>query len=1023
MRFRFGRYELDEDAGELRHDGRPVAIQPKPLALLVHLVRERERVVPFDELYELLWSGVAVTPSSLTRAVSVARSAIGDTGRGDVIKSVARRGYRFSADVVCVESGPRTAAQRGASADAARDPFVGRDAALATLRSAWADAAAGRGRLALVTGPPGMGKTRLGEEMARELEASGARLLVGRARDGEGVPALWLWAQILRQIAALPPGAHGEPLAIAASALAELAPELATGLPHVERGGATRSPDQNRFLLFEAITGALLRLAGERPVLLFLEDLQWAGSSSLRLLEHLAFETADAPLLVLATVRSEPRLREHPVERLLAVLRAQRHVVEVTLRGFSRREVAQLLEHALGRPAPADLSSELVARTEGIPLLLREALRLLAERGDLREPESVRRWAVSLPSHALDLVQRPLERLSPPCAELLAAGAVLGREWTLPLAAAVAGIGRDVALDLADEAAAAGVIEPAPESAASWRFSHALFQEGVYARLPAGARVRLHARAADEIERRHAGDVEHVIAELAHHRHASLAVGDPERAFACAEQAASQALRVFAFEQAATHYGQALAAIEHAEPIDASRRLATLLSLGEALGLAGDREQRRRVFDRALAEARAQERPLDLARAAIGFCDVAEWAPEDEEGLARLDEALAALPADAERERAQLLTRIAYLSPRRHFERAVEIARIAVEQARRLADPEIEQDALYALHFLLAGPDFIAECESLAQESIAAARRGSVCDVTVITALDDASNRLMMGDAAGARESRALAADLAGRTPTLARRFNMMVYDSGVATLEGRLDEAARIAEEAFAIGARIQHPYLRGIRRLNTAVLARNRGDEEAVLRIFDPRPPIRGGPLHWVRSFTARALVAVGRVEEARAVFEELARQGFDSVPRNIRWPCSIVEIAHLCADLRDADRAAALIPLLEPTLGRHGLIPVSMCYAGPVSLALARLADVCGDTDRADALFDDAVQACEALGARPMQAQSLLEHGALLLRLGRRADARARFEAGRRIAAALGLGHLAARAAAPSARTDQR
>ncbi|RIL06783.1 MAG: hypothetical protein DCC71_05260, partial [Proteobacteria bacterium] len=113
MIFRFARdagagqsaalYELDEEAHELRRDGEPVAIQPKPLALLLHLVRERDRVVPLDELFEVLWPGVAVTPSSLTRAVSVARSAIGDTGRGDLVRSFARRGYRFCGDVIAIE--------------------------------------------------------------------------------------------------------------------------------------------------------------------------------------------------------------------------------------------------------------------------------------------------------------------------------------------------------------------------------------------------------------------------------------------------------------------------------------------------------------------------------------------------------------------------------------------------------------------------------------------------------------------------------------------------------------------------------------------------------------------------------------------------------------------------------------------------------------------------------------------------------------------------------------------------------
>ena len=1014
MLFRFGSYELDEAAGELRRDGTSVRIQPKPLALLQHLVRERERVVPIEELYELLWAGVAVTPSSLTRAVSVARSAIGDTGRGDVIRSVARRGYRFCADVIVIDSrlsGAAPAARSPAGA-AGRDPFVGREAALATLRAAWTEAASGSGRIALVTGPPGIGKTRLCEELGLEVGQAGARLLTARARDGEGVPALWLWAQVLRQLAALPKGPHGDALGTAASALVELAPELATGLPQSERRSAARSLEQNRFLLFDAIAGALVRLARERPVVLSLEDLQWAGDTSLRLLEHLVFEMAGAPLLVLATVRSDVRPPDHPVERMLASLRAQRSCAEVALRGLSRREVAQLVEHALGRPPPPDLSSELVARTEGVPLLVREALRLLGERGDLLQPDAVRRWAVSLPTHALDLVQRPLERLSARSAELLAAGAVLGREWALPLAAAVAGIERDAALDLADEAAAVGVLEPAPDAPAAWRFSHALFQEVLRGRLPAGRRARLHARAAAELERRHGADHAAVIAELSHHHHESLAVGDPARAFECAKLAASQALRVFAFEQAAAHYRKALAALEYL-PVDAARRLATLLELGTVLRHAGDRTRRREVFDRAMGEARALGRPLELARAAVGFCDLAEWAPEDEEAFARLEEARALLAGDAELERAQVSTRIAYLSARRRPDRALPTAREAVELARRLADPEVRQDALYGLHFLLAGPDHLDEREQLAAEITEVARAGPASDVSIIAILDDASDRLALGDGAAARQTRSLAGEVTSGSPSPARRFNLTVYDAGVALLEGRVADSARLVDEAEALGLRIQHPYARGVQRMLRSVAARLRGDEMEVLRLLDPRPQFRYGPVQWVTAFGGRALLAVGRTAEGRALFEELVTTGFDAIPRNIRWPNTIVEIANLCADLCDTARAEALIALLEPCANLHGVLPLAIAYGGPFTRALARLATVCGRTDRADDLYAQAADSCARLGAQPMHAQVLLEHGALELRRRERRRARERLEESSALAASLGLEVLAAQA----------
>jgi DNA-binding winged helix-turn-helix (wHTH) protein len=967
-------YELDEEAGELRRDGVPVAIQPKPFALLLHLIRERERVVSLDELYERLWPDVAVTPSSLTRAVSVARSAIGDTGRGEAIKSVARRGYRFSANVVAIAAADAKDAAaapaesaRSRPGDAARALFVGREDALATLREAWREAATGHGAVALVTGPPGIGKTRLAEVFAAEAARGGARVLTGRAREGEGVPALWLWTEAVRDLA---PGADG--------ALARLA---SGAEPALAEGESERSPEQSRFLLFDGVARALVAASRERPIAIVLEDLQWAGTASLRLLEHLCFEIEGAPLLVVGTVRDETRARGHPLDRTVATLRQQARCVEVALRGFSRREVGQLVERTIGRPAPPDLTSELVARTEGVPLLLREALRLLAERGDLRQPEGVRRWAVSLPAHALDLIRRPLERLSPPCAELLAAGAVLGREWPLALAAAVAGVARDAALDLADEAEAAGVVEPAAGTAATWRFSHALFQEAVYGALPAGRRARLHARAAEELERRFGAQDERAIAELAHHHHESLAVGDPERAYATALRAAALARRLCAFEQVAAHCAQALDALDHAEPVDAERRLATLLELGEALRLAGDRPRRRSVCEEAMAAARALGRPLDFARAAISFCDLTEWAPRDAEAGAALEAALELLGEETSSERARVLSRLAYLGARRTDVESEATARRAVEAARAAGDPEALQEALYVLGFLIAGPDRLEERGGLEREIVASARRSASRDPALVTLVDVASDRLALGDAAGARRARAEAAEIAGPSPHLGMLWHLRAYDAGLALLEGRIDDAEPLVDEARAIGVRIEHPFARGVHLVQRAEIWRERGAWQEIVDGVDPARATT-----WMRAMAGRAHAALGRTEEARALLDGIAAKSFEAIHRNVRWVKNMVEIAGLAVDLRAEERARALIALLAPYASLHAVLPVPICYGGPVAHALARLHEMLGDRTSAGELYGEALAAAESLGARPAAERIRSDQAALAARGGR-------------------------------------
>jgi DNA-binding winged helix-turn-helix (wHTH) protein len=964
MIHRFGAFELDEEAGELRRRGELVPIQPKPFELLRILVREHERVVSNDEIFEALWPGVAVTPSSLTRAVSVARRAIGDTHRGELLRSVARRGYRFVAPVVSQGSAGATPAAPSAAkpSEPVADDLVGREAELERLRGAWGKALDGHGGVIVISGPPGVGKTRLAERFAAECERAGGQALFGRAREGEGVPALWVWVQVLRRL--LASDSDGEvraALANAAAELADLLPDL--GAPVSREGASALSPEQSRFLLFDAVARALHAAARSQPLLVVLEDLQWAGQASLRLFEHVGIEAASAPLLIVATVRSGKE--DEAPANLSRVLRNGTSG-ELALRGLSRGEVATLLAQSLGTSPPPDLTSELFARTEGVPLFLREAIRLLAERGDLQRPERVRRWAVTLPDHVFDLIRRPLKQLTPECGALLAAAAVVGREFPLALAAGVAELPREGALDLLDEAEQAGVVESSPEDPGTWRFSHALFQEAVYAGLAAGRRARLHARAARALEELHGAD-ERAIAELAHHHLQGIALGDPERAFVCAGRAAERAHRIRDFEQAAMHRAQALAALEQLPGCDPGRRLDALLALGEARGLAGDRAGRRDAFGRALESARMLRRPDALARAAIGFCDLTEWAPSDEAARAALREALE-VAGDDPGLRSALATRLAYLDIRADLPRVEQLAREAVALARASGDPDLVIDACYVLHFGIAGPAGFAERELLTDEMRLAAARAERPEEAVIALVDVASDRIAQGDAEGARRRRAEAEAVAGERPNPTMVWHLLAYDAGLAHLEGRFADAERLNGEARRVGQRIDHPYAAGVYVAHRVSLARERGDFDYVARAFGRALEAGTGAVDWMRAVTLRAELALGRTDPVRRRFEAILEAGLEQVPRNIRWLSTLLELGHLCADLRDRERAAEFEAVLAPYAHLHGVLPVPICYGGPVSAALARLAALQDRPADARDFHAAAIAAAEALGAHP-------------------------------------------------------
>lgn len=1001
MIYRFGNFELDEEAGLLRKAGLPVAIQPKPFELLRILLRERARVVTSDELFALLWPDTVVTPGSLNRAVSHARRAIDDTHKGTLLQSVARRGYRFTGEVVVRERG--AAALPGAPARSGGAPFVGRADALRTLRDAFANAEAGRGGVALVSGPPGIGKTRLVEVFAAEVADRGPVALFGRAREGEGVPAFWLWAQVLRQLLAEPALATdtGELAAVSAE-LAGLVPEL--GTQRAARPSA--SPEQSRFLFFDAVARTLSRASRRRPLLLVLEDLQWAGSASLRLLEHLAFEIAAEPLLIVATLREEQRERGHPLHRTLPLLRQQERCAQIALRSFSRGEVGELLRESIGRRPPAEVTSELYARTEGVPLFLREAIRLLAERGELAQVERVVRRGIQLPLHAIDFIRRALDSLSQPCAELVTAASAIGREFALPLVASAADISREQALDLLDEAERAGVLEALPGAAATWRFTHALYQEAAYESLPAGTRSRLHQRIALRLEHQHGDDPDRVIAELAHHHHRALAVGDAERAHARALRAAARAAELCAYEQSALHYEQAAAALLHCDPVDPQRRFETLLALAGAYRLCGERTRRREALAEAMQIARALDRPRDFARAAIGFCDPADWAVHDLPARAAIEEASARLGDERGVLAARIATRLAWLSSRSPQHDAGPAARRALALAREHGDPQAELEAVYIMQLALAGPQQLEARAELADRFVALGRCVASRDLALIGLIDAGSDRLEQGDAAAARARRAAAGALAGENPHTALAWHLAIFDTGTALLEGRFEDAAATMHEALTAGQRIEHPYAQGCYAAQRGDLHGLRGDPEGVCAWFEPMARASGGPVHFIKATWARAELAAGREPAARALFEQLAAKDFSDLPPGIRYLRSLTELAHLCADLGDAARARRLGELLAPFEGRHAVMAAPVLYGGPVSFALARLHEVQGRSDAAVELFASAQADCDALGARPYRAQVLLEHGRLRARRGERRAARELLQQSAELAEAIGM-----------------
>lgn len=404
--------------------------------------------------------------------------------------------------------------------------------------------------------------------------------------------------------------------------------------------------------------------------------------------------------------------------------------------------------------------------------------------------------------------------------------------------------------------------------------------------------------------------------------------------------------------------------------------------------------------------ARATDAPEAFASAAIGLCDLAEWGVRDDFARAAVVEALERLVRPAPELEAKLLTRLGYLDAIFEPQQAEERLRRAVALTRELGAADPLEEALYALHFVLGGPDAKQERVVILDElrRAAAAARDPVA--SVIALLDVACDRIELGDPEGAARLRREADAIAGEPPHPVTVWHRRVYDSGLALMEGRLDEIEARAEEARELGWRIQHPYAQGCFNAHLSHLRALQGDAEGVLGLLEPTLGARQGPTAWVCTLVARARFAIGRSEEARSLYEAVLEKGPDAIPRNLRWLATQIEIAHCCADLLDAERAGALIELLAPFENDHGVMPMVICHGGPVSWALARLHELRGRADDAGDLYREALLASGSLGARPSEASIRVAYGRFLRRRRQRSDAQEQFSAAAAVAAELGM-----------------
>ncbi|MGH2588642.1 MAG: ATP-binding protein [Dehalococcoidia bacterium] len=914
-----------------------------------------------------------------------------------------------------------------------RPPFVGREAELARLRRQLELAARGEGSIALVAGEPGIGKTRLAEELAAVATARGDRVLWGRCWEGDGAPAFWPWVQCLRSYADdTATDRLRADLGAGPAAIAHVVAEVRARLPDLP-APPPLAPEQARFRFFDAVTGFLTVAAGRRPLLIILDDLHWADTPSLLLVQFLARALRDARILLVASYRDVEVGGRHPLAQALAELVREPFTERIQLEGLGRRAIADMVALVGGADPPPALVAAIDQRTAGNPFFVTEVVRLLTAEGRLSSAEGSLGESLTVPPSVRVAIDRRLGRLSEPCQHVLTAAAVIGRDFGLSVLERVSGLPRDDLLEALGEAESARLISRPAPTPGRYRFAHALVREARYDQLSVADRVRLHRRVGEALEQLYAPDPAPHLTELAYHFWQAAPGGDADTAVVYLRRAGDRALELLAHEEAVRHYETVLHALALQEPVDEQRRCEALLMLGDARERAGDAAAAKATFRRAADLARRLGLPEHLAQAALGVAGPRSTAGLVERPVvALLEEALSVLDEADGALRVRLLSRLAVELYYAGAPDQVEAhSGAAVAMARRLEDPTVLAYALHARHVALWGPDAMDERRALADEIIAIGEQLGDDDLTLRGRGLRVIDLFERGEMIAVEAEVARHGELSERLRQPYYRWQTLVCDATLALFAGRVEEGERLSREALAVGLPAhgfnaelsfawQHvPHLRDQGRLK----------EQAAMMLgllarLETPPVVRFRPL-----YTLLLALESEEMTAARRIFEQLAARDFADVPRDVFWLRVIGALCEAAEALGDDRRAALLFDLLRPY--RHRIIvhagvvvPVAGWGAAARSLGLAAAAH--GRLDKAVEYLTDAVEMNERLGARPWVARTRYDLARVHLLRGARGDrasAQALLERAHAAATALGLTRLADQIERSANRRPQR
>ena len=521
--------------------------------------------------------------------------------------------------------------------------LIGRERERAQLLQSLNQAKSGSGSLVILLGDAGVGKTRLAEDALATARRLGCQTLVGRCYEQAGTPALIAYTEVLEEASRLmPAAAFRQAVAASAPELAKLMPELTRLFPGLAPP-LQLPPELRQRYLFTNVREFLTRCGLFMPLVIFIDDAQWADESTLGLTQHLAQHLAKLPIVVIAAyreveapiavskgrfqslldrVRGQPRdvLTPQAIKAALDQLVGQRQARAIELRPFTHADVQSALA-SLGKPhPPARLAQKFADRTGGNPFFVVELFRHLKDEGRLFDARN--EWTrdldlddVELPDTVRVVLERRIARVSSDTQNLLRAAAVLGHQFEPDLLEQVADVKSETLTAALNEAERARIVTgPSGRRDVTWRFAHQLTCQMLTAAIPQPQRQRLHLRVADAMTRPGHESRMHV-SRTAHHLYWAGRLADPGRTARALIAAGDAAHAIYASEDAVQHYRRALEVLQETNG-DSSGALAVQERLADLLALLGDRGAAMEHYATVSSGYRAARATVDHARIA-----------------------------------------------------------------------------------------------------------------------------------------------------------------------------------------------------------------------------------------------------------------------------------------------------------------------------------------------------------------------------------------------------------------------